>query len=53
MEWYVTRGDNDKNDEENELKHYGIKGQQWGKRNYQYEDGSLTPAGKRRYADNK
>ena len=53
MEWYVTRGDSNKNNEENELKHYGIKGQQWGKRNYQYEDGSLTPEGKRRYADNK
>lgn len=35
----------------NSLKHYGIKGQSWGVRNYQYEDGSLTPAGKERYSD--
>lgn len=32
-----------------ELYHHGIKGQKWGKRNYQYEDGSLTPEGKARY----
>lgn len=31
------------------LAHYGIKGQKWGERNYQYEDGSLTPAGRERY----
>lgn len=31
------------------LIHYGVKGQQWGERNYQYEDGSLTPEGKLRY----
>lgn len=31
------------------LEHYGIKGQKWGERNYQYEDGSLTPAGRIRY----
>lgn len=31
------------------LVHHGIKGQKWGRRNYQYEDGSLTPAGKLRY----
>lgn len=34
-----------------ELAHYGIKGQEWGVRNYQYEDGTLTPAGKERYSD--
>ncbi len=34
-----------------ELKHYGIKGQKWGKRRYQNSDGSLTPAGKQRYGD--
>lgn len=33
----------------NELYHHGIKGQKWGVRNYQYSDGTLTPAGKRRY----
>lgn len=35
-----------------ELYHYGIKGQKWGVRRYQYEDGTRTPAGKKRYADN-
>lgn len=33
----------------NELSHYGIKGQKWGRRKYQNKDGSLTPAGKERY----
>lgn len=33
----------------NELSHYGIKGQKWGRRRYQNKDGSLTPAGKQRY----
>lgn len=33
----------------NELYHYGIKGQKWGVRRYQYSDGTLTPAGKKRY----
>lgn len=32
------------------LCHYGIKGQRHGVRRFQYEDGSLTPAGKERYA---
>ena len=31
------------------LSHYGIKGQQWGERRYQNEDGSLTPEGMERY----
>lgn len=31
------------------LTHHGIKGQKWGVRRYQYADGSLTPAGKKRY----
>lgn len=31
------------------LEHHGIKGQKWGERNYQYKDGSLTPAGRKRY----
>lgn len=34
---------------ENELTHYGIEGQKWGVRRYQYEDGSLTPEGRIRY----
>ena len=33
----------------NELYHFGIKGQKWGIRRYQNDDGSLTPAGKARY----
>ena len=34
-----------------ELYHHGIKGMKWGVRRYQKKDGSLTPAGKRRYAE--
>ena len=34
----------------NELKHYGTKGMKWGVRRYQNADGSLTAAGKKRYA---
>ena len=34
-----------------ELRHWGIKGQKWGVRRYQNKDGSLTPAGRKRYAD--
>ena len=33
-----------------ELYHHGIKGMKWGVRRYQNEDGSLTPAGKKRAA---
>lgn len=33
----------------NELMHWGVKGQRWGVRRYQNKDGSLTPAGKKRY----
>ena len=37
--------------ENNQLYHWGIKGMKWGVRRYRNEDGSLTEAGKRRYAD--
>lgn len=33
----------------NELNHHGIKGQKWGVRRFQNKDGSLTPAGEKRY----
>lgn len=36
---------------QSELYHWGIKGMKWGVRRYQNKDGTLTPAGKRRYAD--
>ena len=32
-----------------ELYHHGIKGQKWGVRRFQNEDGSLTSAGRKRY----
>lgn len=32
------------------LTHYGIKGQKWGIRRYQNENGTLTDAGKKRYS---
>lgn len=35
-----------------EIYHHGIKGQKWGVRRFQNKDGSLTPAGKKRYDDN-
>ncbi len=33
------------------IAHHGIKGQKWGIRRYQNEDGSLTPAGVKRYGE--
>lgn len=37
--------------ENNELQHWGVKGMKWGVRRYQNKDGTLTPAGKKRYAE--
>ena len=34
-----------------EVWHYGIKGQKWGIRRFQDEDGTLTSAGKKRYSE--
>ena len=34
----------------NELQHYGVKGQKWGVRRFQNSDGSLTNDGKKRYS---
>lgn len=36
---------------ESDLTHHGIKGQRWGVRRYQNEDGTWTVAGKERYGD--
>lgn len=35
----------------NTLEHWGIKGMKWGRRRFQNKDGTLTPEGKKRYAD--
>lgn len=35
--------------ENSELTHWGVKGMRWGVRRYQRRDGTLTPAGKKRY----
>lgn len=37
---------------DDELKHFGISGQKWGRRRYQNEDGTLTPEGRLRYGYN-
>lgn len=35
--------------DEYDLYHWGILGQKWGIRRFQYKDGTLTPAGRKRY----
>jgi hypothetical protein len=42
--WYIASEENTMY-----LAHYGTKGQRWGRRRYQNEDGSLTPEGRARY----
>lgn len=44
VKWTCVRSDE-------ELYHHGIKGQKWGVRRFQNKDGSLTPAGEKRYSD--
>ena len=39
----------DGDERKDELKHFGIKGQKWGTRRFQNEDGTYTPEGKERY----
>ena len=43
-EYYIVR-------DNKYLEHHGIKGQKWGVRRYQNEDGTLTEEGKKRYGD--
>lgn len=46
---YITADDSKESNKDRVLTHYGIKGQTWGERRFQYADGSLTPEGRKRY----
>lgn len=46
--WYIAIEENT-----DYLAHHGIKGQRWGIRRFQNEDGSLTPDGLKRYKTDK
>lgn len=47
MEYVIYRSDEDY------LAHHGVKGQHWGIRRYQNEDGSLTAEGRQKYGYNQ
>jgi len=46
---YIVSDDDENKNKDRVLTHYGIKGQTWGERRFQYADGSLTPEGRKRY----